>query len=57
MCLARELTQLSLPEIGSTFGNRDHTTVLYACKTIEQLRTTETTINADFNLLYQILQN
>lgn len=57
MCLARELTQLSLPEIGATFGNRDHTTVLYACKTIERLRITETTINADFNLLYQILQN
>ena len=57
MCLARELTQFSLPEIGATFGNRDHTTVLYACKTIEGLRTTEPTINADFNLLYQILQN
>ncbi len=57
MCLARELTQLSLPEIGATFGNRDHTTVLYACKTIERLRITETAINADFNLLYQILQN
>ncbi len=57
MCLARELTQLSLPEIGTLFGNRDHTTVLYACKTIEDLRTRETTINADFNLLYQILQN
>lgn len=57
MCLARELTQLSLPEIGATFGNRDHTTVLYACKAIEELRVTETTINTDFNLLYQILQN
>lgn len=56
MCLARELTQLSLPEIGATFGNRDHTTVLYACKTIGQLRTTETSINSDFNLLFQILQ-
>jgi chromosomal replication initiator protein len=57
MCLARELTQLSLPEIGNAFGGRDHSTVLHACKTIENLRNTDTTINADFNLLNQTLRN
>ena len=57
MCLARELTQLSLPEIGATFGDRDHTTVMYACKTIESLRNTDTALNADFNLLNQTLRN
>lgn len=57
MCLARELTQLSLPEIGSAFGDRDHTTVLYACKTIESLRNRDTAFNADFNLLNQTLRN
>jgi chromosomal replication initiator protein len=57
MCLARELTQLSLPEIGATFGDRDHTTVMYACKTIESLRNTDAALNADFNLLNQTLRN
>lgn len=57
MCLARELTQLSLPEIGNAFGGRDHSTVLHACKTIENLRNTDSAINSDFNLLNQTLRN
>jgi chromosomal replication initiator protein len=57
MCLARELTQLSLPEIGNAFGGRDHSTVLHACKTIENLRNSDEVINADFNLLNQTLRN
>lgn len=32
MALAKHLTQKSLPEIGRRIGNRDHTTVLYACR-------------------------
>lgn len=57
MCLARELTQLSLPEIGNAFGGRDHSTVLHACKTIESLRNLDHAINSDFNLLNQTLRN
>ena len=57
MCLSRELTQLSLPEIGNAFGGRDHSTVLHACKTIENLRHKDTNLNADFNLLNQTLRN
>ncbi len=57
MCLARELTQLSLPEIGNAFGGRDHSTVLHACKTIEQLKNNDNSIHADFNLLNQTLRN
>ncbi len=36
MALAKELTQMSLPEIGEAFGDRDHTTVLHACRTIAE---------------------
>jgi chromosomal replication initiator protein len=57
MCLARELTQLSLPEIGNAFGGRDHSTVLHACKTIEMLRNNDQAFNSDFNLLNQTLRN
>ncbi len=56
MTLARELTQLSLPEIGNAFGGRDHSTVLHACKTIESLRSTDSALNADFSLLNQTLR-
>ncbi|MDD2699645.1 MAG: chromosomal replication initiator protein DnaA [Sideroxydans sp.] len=56
MSLARELTQLSLPEIGNTFGGRDHTTVLHACKTIDALRNSDSVIEAEFNLLHQTLR-
>ncbi|MFH1278566.1 MAG: chromosomal replication initiator protein DnaA [Candidatus Eisenbacteria bacterium] len=37
MYLARELTGLSLSQIGARFGNRDHSTVLHACQKIERL--------------------
>jgi chromosomal replication initiator protein len=34
MHICRELTDMSLPKIGAHFGNRDHTTVMYATKKI-----------------------
>lgn len=34
MYIARELTDLSLPKIGESFGGRDHTTVIHACEKI-----------------------
>jgi chromosomal replication initiator protein len=57
MALAKELTQLSLPEIGSNFGGRDHTTVLHACRQIAKLRDTVPQINQDVNFLLQVLRN
>jgi len=38
MALCKKLTNHSLPEIGDAFGGRDHTTVLHACRKIEELR-------------------
>ena len=57
MALAKELTQLSLPEIGSNFGGRDHTTVLHACRQISKLRDTVPEISRDVSFLLQVLRN
>ena len=57
MALAKELTQLSLPEIGSNFGGRDHTTVLHACRQIAKLREAVPEISHDVNFLLQVLRN
>jgi chromosomal replication initiator protein len=57
MALAKELTQLSLPNIGDAFGGRDHTTVLHACKTIAEMRGNDTDIAHDYDTLLQMLRN
>ena len=56
MALAKELTEMSLPEIGDAFGNRDHTTVLHACRTIAALRGKDGDLNRDFHVLEQTLK-
>jgi chromosomal replication initiator protein len=56
MALAKDLTQMSLPEIGGAFGNRDHTTVLHACRTIATLRKKDHALNRDYHLLEQVLK-
>ena len=56
MALAKDLTQMSLPEIGEAFGNRDHTTVLHACRTIASLRVRDTSLNRDYLVLEQVLK-
>src|SRR4051812_5800208 len=56
MALAKDLTQMSLPEIGEAFGNRDHTTVLHACRTIATLRKQDSTLNRDYLVLEQVLK-
>ncbi len=56
MALAKELTEMSLPEIGDAFGNRDHTTVLHACRTIAALRSKHSDVNRDFHVLEQTLK-
>ena len=56
MALAKDLTQMSLPEIGEAFGNRDHTTVMHACRTIASLRTHDSVLNRDYLVLEQVLK-
>jgi chromosomal replication initiator protein len=56
MALAKELTQLSLPDIGDAFGGRDHTTVLHACRKVAELRSTSAEIARDFTALLQVLR-
>jgi chromosomal replication initiator protein len=52
MALCKELTNHSLPEIGDAFGGRDHTTVLHACRKVEELKETEQKVHEDYaNLL------
>lgn len=57
MCLAKELTSHSLPEIGDAFGGRDHTTVLHACRKVAELRKEEKRIEEDYKNLANILNN
>jgi chromosomal replication initiator protein len=56
MALAKELTSLSLPDIGDAFGGRDHTTVLHACRKITELRARNPEISRDFDALLQALR-
>lgn len=55
MALAKELTQLSLPDIGEAFGGRDHTTVLHACRKVKELCEEDSQFNRDYQVLLQVL--
>jgi chromosomal replication initiator protein len=55
MALAKELTNHSLPEIGESFGGRDHTTVLHACRKIKDLKDSDPDIHEDYKNLYRLL--
>ena len=55
MAISKAITTHSLPEIGDSFGGRDHTTVLHACRKIEELRECNSDIREDYNNLLRML--
>ncbi len=55
MALCKELTRHSLPEIGDSFGGRDHTTVLHGCRLIAELRETDGKLREDWEKLLRSL--
>lgn len=58
MHICRELTDLSLPKIGTHFGNRDHTTVMYATKKISaQMRERRYIYNQVSEIIQKIKDN
>ena len=56
MALSRELTGDSYPDIGQSFGGRDHTTVMHGCEKVAQLRAEDPTLDRDYKALAMMLQ-
>ena len=55
MALSKELTSMSLPEIGDAFGGRDHTTVLHAQRKVKELIGSDARVREDYQNLQRIL--
>lgn len=56
MYLAKTLTNRSLPEIGRSFGGRDHTTIMHGVRKIEELKASDSQIADDVEMLRRALQ-
>ncbi|MDO5686398.1 MAG: chromosomal replication initiator protein DnaA [Neisseria sp.] len=57
MALAKELTTLSLTEIAAAFNRKDHTTVIHACKTVDDLKNEDAETAQTYDTLRTMLQN
>jgi chromosomal replication initiator protein len=55
MHLSRDLAHASLPVIGEAFGGRNHTTVLYACRRVEERLRSDSEASAAVHTLTQVL--
>ncbi|MFH4354029.1 MAG: chromosomal replication initiator protein DnaA [Neisseriaceae bacterium] len=55
MSIAKDLTEQSLPSIGAAFGGKDHTTVIYAHRTILKLRQKDRELEHEYNTLVNTL--
>ena len=56
MALSRELTGDSFPDIGQSFGGRDHTTVMHGCDKVAELRAADPAFDKDYKALAMMLQ-
>ncbi len=56
MYLAKNNTELSAAKIGTLIGNKDHATVLHACKTIKELREVDKTFRAEIDEIQSALR-
>ncbi|WP_093417833.1 chromosomal replication initiator protein DnaA [Tranquillimonas alkanivorans] len=56
MYLCKHMTQRSLPEIGRKFGGRDHTTIMHGVKKIEELKSQDSQIAEDLEMLRRALE-
>lgn len=56
MSLSRELTGDSYPDIGQSFGGRDHSTVMHACNKIDELRKDDPVLDKEYKALAMMLQ-
>ncbi len=56
MYLTREMTDMSLPQIGIAFGNRDHSTVLHACSVVSKTMNDSVEMAAEIEELKQRIQ-
>jgi len=57
MYLSKEFTNHSLPEIGHSFSGKDHTTVMYACRKIEELLRSDDNLKDELLLLKRALSS
>jgi len=57
MYLCKKLVRASFPEIGGKFGGKDHTTVMYACKKIEQLLENDSNLRREVGMIEKSILN
>ncbi|MCX5801344.1 MAG: chromosomal replication initiator protein DnaA [Candidatus Eisenbacteria bacterium] len=57
MYVCRKMTDFSLADIGTRFGNRDHTTVLYACDKIEKLLDSDKTVRETIDRIIALVSS
>ena len=57
MYFAKKYTDLSLAQIGAQCGNKDHATVLHACRTVENLKITDRHFKEHLDEIDKIIKN